>query len=83
VDRRRNFVFSSFGLFYLGAFQCVIGVERRTFDHMCDGRVRTCRGRRYIQYSMWFPRIFPGTGGLVVAKRVAFDQIINTGPSAR
>ena len=54
IDWRRNFVFSSFGLLYLGAFQ-------------------------YVQYSMWFPVMFPGTGVAVVAKRVAFDQVINTG----
>lgn len=54
IDWRRCFVFSSFGLFYLGAFQ-------------------------YVQYSVWFPKLFPGTGMVVVAKRVAFDQIINTG----
>ena len=36
IDWRRNFVFSSFGLCYLGAFQ-------------------------YVQYTLWFPRIFPGT----------------------
>ena len=29
--------------------------------------------------SVWFPRIFPGTGAAVVAKRVFFDQVINTG----
>ena len=54
IDWRRNFVFSSFGLCYLGAFQ-------------------------YVQYSIWFPRIFPGTGAAAVVKRVAFDQLINTG----
>lgn len=54
IDWRRNFVFSSFGLCYLGAFQ-------------------------YVQYTLWFPRLFPGTGAAVVAKRVAFDQTINTG----
>lgn len=54
IDWRRNFVFTSFGLCYLGAFQ-------------------------YVQYALWFPRIFPGTGVAVVAQRVAFDQIINTG----
>ena len=54
IDWRRNFVFSSFGLCYLGAFQ-------------------------YVQYTLWFPRIFPGVGPIAVARRVAFDQIINTG----
>ena len=54
IDWRRNAVFSSFGLLYLGAFQ-------------------------YVQYSVWFPRLFPGTGAFDVAQRVAFDQIINTG----
>ena len=54
IDWRRNFVFSSFGLCYLGAFQ-------------------------YVQYTLWFPRIFPGSGAVAVAKRVAFDQLINTG----
>uniref|UniRef100_A0A7S2NES5 Peroxisomal membrane protein MPV17 n=1 Tax=Haptolina brevifila TaxID=156173 RepID=A0A7S2NES5_9EUKA len=54
IDWRRNFVFSSFGLCYLGAFQ-------------------------YVQYTLWFPRLFPGTGAISVGKRVAFDQIINTG----
>ena len=49
-----NFVFSSFGLCYLGAFQ-------------------------YVQYTLWFPRLFPGSSASVVVKRVAFDQIINTG----
>lgn len=34
---------------------------------------------QYVQYSMWFPRLFPGAGFSVVAKRVAFDQIVNTG----
>jgi len=32
-----------------------------------------------VQYTLWFPRIFPGTGAFDVAKRVAFDQLINTG----
>jgi protein Mpv17 len=54
IDWRRNFVFTSFGFFYLGAFQ-------------------------YVQYTLWFPRFFPGNAGLDVAKKVAFDQIINTG----
>lgn len=54
IDWRRNFVFSSFGLLYLGAFQ-------------------------YVQYALWFPRLFPGTGFLPVAKRVVFDQTVNTG----
>ena len=54
IDWRRNLVFSSFGLCYLGAFQ-------------------------YVQYTLWFPRLFPGSGAVVVAKRVGFDQIINTG----
>ena len=44
IDWRRNFVFSSFGLCYLGAFQ-------------------------YVQYSIWFPRIFPGSAAFDVAKR--------------
>ena len=54
IDWRRNLVFSSFGLCYLGAFQ-------------------------YVQYTLWFPRLFPGSGTVAVAKRVAFDQLINTG----
>jgi len=54
IDWSRNFVFSSFGLCYLGAFQ-------------------------YVQYTLWFPRLFPGVLARDVAKRVAFDQIINTG----
>ena len=45
IDWRRNFVFSSFGLCYLGAFQ-------------------------YVQYTLWFPRLFPGTGPTVGATRV-------------
>ena len=32
-----------------------------------------------LQYTLWFPRLFPGSGPLVVMKRVAFDQVINTG----
>ena len=54
IDWRRNFVFSSFGLWYLGAFP-------------------------YVTYTLWYPRIFPGSGVGAVAQRVAFDQIINTG----
>lgn len=54
IDWRRNFVFSSFGLCYLGAFQ-------------------------YVQYTLWLPRLFPGTGAWVVSQRVFFDQVINTG----
>lgn len=34
---------------------------------------------QYVQYTLWFPRLFPGSGAVVVAKRVAFDQLINTG----
>jgi protein Mpv17 len=54
IDWKRNFVFASFGLFYLGAFQ-------------------------YVQYTIWFPRFLPGTHWTDVAKRVCFDQTINTG----
>ena len=42
---------------------------------VCQACVHSCAR----QYTVWFPRIFPGTGAVVVAQRVAFDQLINTG----
>lgn len=34
---------------------------------------------QYVQYSVWFPVLFPGSSAGAVAKKVLFDQTINTG----
>jgi hypothetical protein len=76
IDWRRNFVFSSFGLCYLGAFQYATDPPTARGSHPVLSR--RARGR-YVQYTLWFPRFLPGTGAAAVVKRVAFDQLINTG----